>query len=126
MCEFEYDDGYTLWHEKPRRAAKPHRCSGCGAVIPRGEVYLAHFSKYEGRLNTGRLCGLCRADRDEFADAHEGVMPPPSGFEEILVDCMSEGEDERARWTPAYEALRSRRMAAASLPPQAGATSDTP
>lgn len=120
MCEFEYDDGYTLWHEKPRRAAKPHVCSACGAAIARGEIYLAHFSKYEGGLRTGRLCGPCRVDRDEFAEAHEGVTPPPSGFESILVDCMNEGDEERARWTPAYEALRSRRMAAASPTREAG------
>ena len=37
-----------LSEEKEVRAAKPHRCTCCGDVIPAGEVYIRRTHKVEG------------------------------------------------------------------------------
>ena len=112
MCDLEYDDDLIFWSETIRRARRAHTCSGCGGSIRPGDRYLVHCSKSDGVLYPAKLCPLCLAARSEFSAAHEGVLPYPAGFEEVLDMCIIEGgEEERTAWGPMLEALRTRRAA---------------
>lgn len=120
MCQIDNGDGDIcgVWRETWRRAAKAHRCSCCAARIEAGELYLQHFSVYDGDASPGRLCCACYTARQEFSVEH-GTTLHPTMFLEILRDCEGEeatvdddGITAPGRWASMLEAIRARYEAA--------------
>ena len=108
MCIIELDP-CAIWKETERTARKLHRCSTCGTSIGPGQRYTDHFSLQETGPCSEKMCGRCRADRDEFVYAHDGMIPTPSYFLIILEECIAEGDEESEhRWKPMPDAIRNR------------------
>lgn len=98
-----------MWSETERRARKAHRCTSCMGAIQPGTRYTVHFSKYDGETTSEKLCAQCRDSRQDFADAHGGMLPLPSYFPTLLRECIAEGDEEsERRWKPMLEALTLR------------------
>ena len=115
MCEIDMDSWCELWSERAVRARKAHICSECRRAIDPGETYVVHFSKFEGDVSYGKICGTCESDRDQFRTAHNGAMYAPPAFDECLEQCIAEGDEESDRvWAPMLARLRDRRKAADS------------
>jgi hypothetical protein len=97
MCDVPDGDGCDLWHEKARVARKAHECSACGSVIRPGDVYLVHFSLYEGDTNNEKCCFACWWAREQFEEAHEcGIAP--SALIDFLRECVVENDNRRDPW----------------------------
>ena len=59
MC-FDFD-GYCDWYTcKTVIGRKPHRCSGCGKLIEKGERHRVHSGKFEGEVFSERECDDCQ------------------------------------------------------------------
>ena len=112
MCMMDLDY-CEVWDERPVVARKPHYCDGCGGLIAAKAEYVRHFSKFEGSITTGKLCAECKADRQKFADAHEGMLCAPPAFRSMLNDCIAEGDQESEEmWKPMLAAMDARNDAA--------------
>jgi hypothetical protein len=110
MCEIGDDDGYaSVWSEKQRRARKQHRCTSCGGSIRPGDLYLNHFSIFEGDATSARLCAACDGSRDEFSHAHEGTLLHPETLLDSLVECVEQEPEMAPKWQPMIDAIRQRR-----------------
>ncbi len=101
MCSFGDGEYCSVWNEIDRRAHKTHRCSICGTVIRKGDLYVKHFSVYDEHTTTGKICMLCEHAREEFSDVH-GASPQPDGFEEALWECIV----EESVWRDSPRALK--------------------
>jgi hypothetical protein len=112
VCDLDYMEEVTLWREDWRTARKGHRCSACRGPVAPGERYVVHFSVFDGSAASEKICGLCYADRGEFAQDHESLIPVPSAFLDALVECVDEGPEEKARWGPVLDNMRARQVAA--------------
>ncbi len=108
MCDLDYMEEVSFWSETWRTARKGHRCTACGGEILPQERYVVHFSVYDGSAASEKICGLCYADRGEFAHEHESLIPVPSAFLDALEECVDEGPEERARWGPVLANIRTR------------------
>ena len=94
---------------KPK-ARKEHRCACCSATIRVGEQYVSLFTIFEGDAARERCCQACDAAIEEFAEAHEGTRSNPSYFQDMLRECMDEGDEEsETRWKPMLAAIQARR-----------------
>lgn len=93
MCYVDLEP-CEVWDERERKACKSHKCNCCGGAIRPGEMYLVHFSVFEGLPNSEKMCGPCRDDRKEFADAHDGTLCQPHHLWEMVSGCIGEGFDE--------------------------------
>ena len=114
MCDVELEPS-DAWTETERTARKEHRCSACRGRIAAGSRYLVHFSKYEGAIITGKLCGDCRADRDTFCRSHYALTCTPSYFPTLLADCIADGDEESEQaWKPMLAAMQARAARSAS------------
>lgn len=115
MCYLEYDERPRVWSETTRVARKPHQCDSCRRVIYATETYMVHFSVFDDRdTYQEKMCSWCKAMRDEFSAAHEGMMPLPSGFAETLVQCIAEGDEESETvWRPMLNEINERRASRA-------------
>ena len=100
MCVIDTDEYCTVWNETERKARKPHKCSCCRRQIRPGETYMTHFSIFEGVCIDGKCCADCEKDRQEFAAAHGGYRCDPGNFSQQVADCISEGDEDEARWRP--------------------------
>lgn len=56
-CDME---GPTVWNETKPKAAREHRCSDCGGVITKGEVYTRTSMLYEHQWSTDKRCADCQ------------------------------------------------------------------
>lgn len=113
MCSIDLEP-CEVWDEREVRARKSHVCSSCDGPIRAGELYVRHFSIFEGSLCSGKICDACAKDIAEFADAHGSGGCQPGYFEQLLIDCIAEGDEESDRvWSPMLERLRARGKAAA-------------
>ena len=111
MCVIDVDEYCEVWEESIVKARKPHRCSCCRAEIRPGEKYLKHWSIFQGDPQPGTLCLACNSDREIFAAAHQGVMAHPWGFDEMLCNCIADGDEESEKqWKPMLERIRGRRI----------------
>lgn len=119
MCDIDDGERCSVWSETQRRARKPHRCDACSGPIGIGEIYLVHFSVFEGYTTSEKMCVECEVARDEFADEHNGMLCTPSGMRETLRECISEGtsaddegnavvDPEDARWQAMLDAMAAR------------------
>jgi hypothetical protein len=108
MCEI-YDDGNRadVWTERTRRAAKPHRCESCGAVILPGERYRYGSGVHDHRGFSERGCTACAETHDAFGKAHH-FCPAFEGLDDALVECIAEGDEESLAWKPHLEAILAR------------------
>jgi hypothetical protein len=55
------DDVAEVWEQRKRRARKDHKCRACGIKIRRGDLYVYHFSLFEGQVDTVKRCLACDA-----------------------------------------------------------------
>lgn len=115
MCVVELEQS-ELWSENDIRARTPKVCTACDGPIKPGEIYVKHFSKHDGSLNSEVMCGQCKADRAMFADAHDGMSPTPGYFHTMLTDCVEEEElydgpeptGEDAVWAAMLKRMKAR------------------
>lgn len=101
MCFISIDDcePFDVLIEKQIKARKSHKCSSCGGVIFCGEKYTKHFSKFEGEIESSKCCAYCEGVRVEFGEHHEGIKPTPANVRDMLIDCISEAdENEKGKW----------------------------
>lgn len=128
MCDIDDGERCEVWCETQRRARKPHRCNACHGPIGEGEIYLVHFSKFEGYVSSEKMCVECELARQEFADAHNGVLWSPSIMRAMLTECIDEGatadeeggtivDPEDARWQMMVEAMDARRQPRPTVKP---------
>ena len=118
MCDIDLEP-CEVWRETRRRARKAHRCSCCRVEIPAGEMYCDHFSVYEGDGRREKLCLVCHADRERFADAHGGMICMPDHLPDMLADCIAEGDEESEQmWKPMLDRInRERRQSVPTTAP---------
>ncbi len=95
MCELDLET-CEVWREERRKARKAHRCSTCRADIRPGDVYVNHFSVFEGDATTEAMCLPCEDIAIRFAE-HHGTRTPPGSMLETLQDCF--GQEGREYWT---------------------------
>ena len=105
MCGIWLEDVCEVWCETPRYARKQHRCFCCNGSILRGEQYIVHFSVYDGRPTSEKMCFECDKAQREFANAHDGIRHVPSAFLEVLFECYN--EEIRSAWTDQDRRWRS-------------------
>lgn len=112
MCMVGDLEPCEVWDERERKARKAHTCSCCYGQIRAGEVYVVHFSVFEGQANSEKMCKPCHAARAEFAKAHDGSLCSPSYFGRMLMECIGEnGEDddpENKRWVELRDEMDAR------------------
>jgi hypothetical protein len=110
MCDIDDGERCSVWRETQRRARISHRCDACAGAIGVGEIYLVHFSVFEGYTTSEKMCVECEVDRKEFADAHNGMLYTPGSMSEVLGNCISEGdEDSETKWRPMLAAMATRK-----------------
>jgi hypothetical protein len=104
MCEIDsgdYNEMAQVWAYRYHKARKQYRCNCCWAQINPGDKYLYHFSAYDGRPDTGRLCMACDAISEKFSDEH-GFSLAPSYVRQSIRDCIDYGDEDSEHW---HEAL---------------------
>lgn len=111
MCEIgDFDDVCSVWSEREVCARKMARCWCCGGGIAVGDRYVAHFSVSDGMPNYEKLCLPCHDDRTAFGREHHIGDCSPSYFQQLLVNCIGDGDAESdARWQPVLAAMAARR-----------------
>lgn len=110
MCEISEPDDYCqIWNWAQVQARKAHQCDCCGGAILPGSKYLKHTSLYDGMWNREKCCDACNTAMDEFSAAHGDHTWSPSGFNDVLRDCISEEDEESGKWAPMLEAMNARR-----------------
>ncbi len=57
----------SAYTQKNHRAAKDHRCSECGEVIPKGTTYEHVKGLWDGSWSTYKTCLSCVEIRNHFA-----------------------------------------------------------
>jgi hypothetical protein len=108
MCFIDLEP-CKVWEERDRKARKEHECTECRRIIRIGEVYTVHFSVFDGNATTGKLCGDCYKDREEFAAEHDGMRCAPGWIAEMAQKCIGEGDDESdAKWRSLIARIESR------------------
>lgn len=106
MCVIELEPCEVWTVTKIKRARLPHECGCCGRTIEPGQGYTGVFSIFEGDRNYEKSCAQCWAAQEAFADAHAGTIGQPSGFTDLLDECMLDGDEEtETRWRPMREGI---------------------
>ena len=106
MCEIEFDGYFSVYREQTRKARKDHKCDCCHRVIKAGESYLSHFSVFEGKPCSEKMCADCENDRGDFFHEHGGGVTAPSSFLHYLYECVS--EEPEPQWVAMKERIKSR------------------
>ncbi len=120
MCMI--DDGETceIWKENDRKARKRHKCNCCCRQIMPGEMYLVHFSVFEGSACSEKMCQECEKDRDAFCQAHGGMLWQPGDLANRIVECISEGDEDSKQWQPMLDRIKGQRRLAREAHMQKG------
>jgi hypothetical protein len=109
MCDISGFDGERceLWNETVvKKSRKQRKCGCCCRTIAVGEMYISHFSKFEGDVCKSALCFECMNDRNEFSKAHDGYIPHPDSFDHTLRECIAEGDEESEKqWQPMLDKI---------------------
>lgn len=114
MCSFGELDPCDVWEEEPRIMStasykgRLHECTGCNAVIKRGDPYIAHSNLFEHEWSREKMCFACWWTRAVFADAHEGQLFAPGALWDTLQECISENADPDDVWRPYFAAMKAR------------------
>lgn len=112
MCDIGDDaEPFETVCETERKARKPHRCDCCSGIISAGETYLNHFSKFEGEINSEKMCAACLRDRKDFVDEH-GFFTTPSDTPDNYRDCVDARDDfaSMLKWSRALRRISNRRQ----------------
>lgn len=112
MCYVEFDNEVSAYREELRKARKEHRCDGCGVRILPGEQYLSLFCVSDGEPMTSKTCKACDEIADRFAKEHHSGKPFPDGLQEIIENCIDEGDEDSLRWKVDLDAMNARRESA--------------
>ncbi len=109
MCMIELEP-CQVWVENDCVAKRDHKttCDCCNGKITAGMPYITHFSKYDGDVTYGKLCGACRDDRAVFADAHDGGLPQPNYLITMIEECIGEGGDDDKQWQEMLDRIERR------------------
>lgn len=107
MCEIDLDP-CEVFTTKTVTAKKEHRCGCCERTIRAGEIYHRTFAIFEGDASTHKHCRDCERDMAAFAKAHDGARITPDGFEQLILECIDEGDDSVRRWKAMRERIRTR------------------
>lgn len=114
MCSIDLDP-CEVWQERKVTARKDHRCSCCGGRIKSGEVYVRHFSVFEGDVSAEKACGACEEMRRDFLAEH-GTCGSPGYMQTLLEECIDYEDRDvdgvGAKWRAAIDAMLARRAAA--------------
>jgi hypothetical protein len=108
MCQLDDEERCAVWSETPHKARKEHLCSTCDATIPKGAVYIRHFSLYDGHCSTAKVCGPCNEIRTAFGREH-AYYPHPDTTLEYLDQCVQDARDEREGWKQPLKWARAAR-----------------
>ncbi len=108
MCDIDLEPS-DFWSERKAKARKQHRCDCCGGAIRPGDVYLRHFSVYDGVAVTEKECPACMEMGERFAKEH-GQRSNPSYMGQLLRDCLDSGEGDH--WRADIDAMKARKEAA--------------
>jgi hypothetical protein len=112
MCELDFDGYCEVWDESIiKKARKQHRCDSCGGTIEKGSSYIKHFSIFEGSVTSDKMCNDCDDDRTAFSKEHGNMLPAPSGFKDVLYDCIGAGHGwkELLRWKRMLKRMDNRK-----------------
>jgi hypothetical protein len=82
-------DPCELWRETHRKARVDHACDCCEGTIERGEIYVDHFSKFDGYITAERMCVECMLVAEEFREEHS-TRGNPGSMPELLESCVDE------------------------------------
>ncbi len=113
MCYIDLEP-CSVWSESERKARTLKRCTVCDGPIKPGEMYVKHFSVFEGAPTFAVMCSACKGDRQLFAEAHDGMSPTPADFLRLLDECIDEdSEDDSDGWKAMLARIEARGAAAA-------------
>jgi hypothetical protein len=93
MCMVDLEP-CSVWNEAFPKARIPHRCAACRGTIPVGERHLRLGMMFEGEWSAERACMSCWNDIEEFGSADGHMKCAPSGFSEVLSECVEKVYDE--------------------------------
>ncbi len=113
MCDISLEP-CSLWNEKERKARTPKMCSACDGPIKPGDMYVKHFSKFEGEVTFNNLCKPCEVIRKEFAEAHDGMRPTPENLANMLFECEDEDDPEDS-WSKLLKQMQARAVVRPSV-----------
>lgn len=110
MCSL---DGYycDFWRETRRTARKSHKCDCCGVTILPGRKYVVVSSAFEGIASSNKKCLWCDKAISRFAAEPGHMRWMPSGFVEVLEECIDWDDDSSKHWRPMLQAIQARRSA---------------
>lgn len=129
MCDVSYDDEPAeVWSNVEITARKQHQCSTCDGLIRPGQVYVKHFSVFDGRPSSEKVCPSCVALIEKYKELHDGASWVPSHMRHAVDDCIEqelddpeEGSSKRIRMWRAELRKMDARAATAKRRAQAGA-----
>ena len=61
MCAYDYDESCIpeFFNEIQRKAKKEHKCGECRRTISPKEKYISISGKWDGEVNTHKICSHC-------------------------------------------------------------------
>ncbi len=107
MCTLD-GDYCDFWRETRRTARKEHRCACCGSPIQQGQKYVVVSSAFDGSASSEKSCLPCRRAVDKFAAEPKHMRWMPSGFREVLEECIDWDAESAKKWRPMLRAIRAR------------------
>ena len=108
MCD-SIDAYCDVWKEEIRKARKNHYCDCCEAAIRRGDTYIVVSSVFEGTASSEKQCQACLRAIVKFAAESGHMKWMPSGFIEVLEDCIRWDAKSAKKWRPTLKAIQARR-----------------
>lgn len=107
MCSIDLEP-CEVWNESIQRAKKEHTCACCGRIVKSGHRYAKVFMVFEGQATTERSCLPCWRAGGVFADAHDGMRCTPGSLEDMIVECIDEGDEGVGQWKRMLTRIRAR------------------
>lgn len=89
MCHCDYDPP-AFYTDEYRKAGKPHRCGECCAPIAIGEKHRVCTGKWDGSIQTYRMCLACEALDTAMRKDAECWCPVFGGLADAIAEEVSE------------------------------------
>lgn len=74
MCMLDDSEPCAVYHNRTRRAIKPHRCAECNRTIDKGEVYWYATGLYDGYWWSAKSCAHCHEAARWLTEACGGYL----------------------------------------------------